>query len=270
MKNKILATVSIFALIGMMPAMADTSKSQSQINAEASTSGHITKDAKEAIEKIKSDASEAYEEIKATLIGNKKDDKNIPLVISSQKTASGMIDHNVYNEKHEIVAKVADIILDKDGKAIMIVVVGDKFLGMGKQAAFDFGSVTRVEEDGDVIMPLTEKIIDNAAPFSYDNTDGNDRVRVVPDNGYRVSKLLDGKLVNQKKEIVADIENISFKNGMAETLIIGFDKILGLGGQRAAITYSSATIIRDGEALDFQLSNENEARVNTYKETVMK
>ena len=82
-------------------------------------------------------------------------------------------------------------------------------------------------------------------PFSYDNTDGNDRVRVVPDNGYRVSKLLDGKLVNQKKEIVAEILKISLSKMVWRNTHYQFDKILGLG--RAAIyTYSSATIIRDG------------------------
>ncbi len=269
MKNKILATVSIFALMGIIPAMAETLKSQSQISAETSAIDSLSQDSKKAMENIKTDAVEAYEEIKATLIGNEKDEKNAPVVIDSRRTARGMIGHDIYNEKNESVAKLTDIILDKDGKAIMIVVVGDKFLGMGKQAAFDYDSVVRGEEDGDVIMPLTEKIIENAAPFSYDKVDGDKRVRVVPNNGYRVSVLLDGKLVNQKNETVADIENISFKNGMADKLIFGFDKTLGFGGQRAALNYNSTTIVRDGEALHFQLNNENEDRVNSYKETTM-
>lgn len=267
MKNKLLTAVSIFALMGMETALAETQKSQ--INSEVSSSGNFTQDTKDAIKNIKTDASEVYEKIKATLIGENKDDKNMPFVIDSRKTANGIIGHDVYNENHESVAKVTDIIVDKDGKAIMIVVIGDRFIGMGKQAAFDFGAITRVEEDGDVVMPLTEKIIDNAAPFSYDKIDGDERVRVVPDNGYRVSKLLEGKLISRKNEAIADVENISFKNGMANMIIIGFDKTLGFGGQRAALAYKSTTIIRDGESLDFQISDKNEARVNAYKKAVM-
>ena len=268
MKNKILATVSVIALMGTLPALAETAKTQTGIKTEASTTGNIVEDAKVAIGNIKSDTAEAYDEIKATLIGKETADKNMPVVIDSRKTANGIIGHHVYNEKHESLAKVTDIILGKDGKASMIV-VSDGMFGMGKKAAFDYSAITRVEKDGDVIMPLSEESIKNAASFSYNKVNkGDNKMRVIPDNGYSVDRLLRGRLLNQNKEPVADIENISFKNGIANQLVVGFDKTLGLGGEKAVLSYNDATIIRNGNALDFQLSADKAARFEAYKKAL--
>lgn len=263
MKNKILATVSLVALTGALPALAETAKTQT----ETSTTGNIVDDAKTAVTEIKKDTSKAYETIKATLVGKEKADENTPYMIETRKTANGMIGHHVYNEKHEGVAKVTDIILDKDGKASMVV-VSDGMFGIGKKAAFDYSAITRVEKDGDVIMPITQKTIDNAPSFAYGKTKGGDKMRVIPDNGYSVSRLLRGRLLNQNKEPLADIENIVFKNGMADQLIIGFDKTLGFGGEKAVILFSDATIIRRGNALDFQLSTNKVAQFEAYKKAL--
>lgn len=270
MKNKLLISVSILTILNAIPALAETVKTQTQAGPEVSGTGNIVEDAKTAVKNIKKDTAEAYENIKATLIGKETSDKNTSFVIHTRKTANGIIDHPVYNEKHESVAKVTDIILDKDGKAMMIIVADGAFIGMGKKAAFDYKAIARVETDGDVIMPLTEKIIDNAASFSYEKDEGDDKVRVIPNNGYSVSKLLEGKLVNQKNEFVADIENISFKNGKANYIIVGFDKMFGMGGEKAALSYSDAKIIREDESLNFQLSTNKAVQFDTYKKSLTK
>jgi hypothetical protein len=153
---------------------------------------------------------------------------------------------------------------------MMVVVADGAFIGMGKKAAFDYSIITRVDEDGDVIMPLTEKIIDNAAPFSYDKVDAGEKVRMIPDNGYSIVRLLDGKLVNQNKEAVADIDNISFKNGKANHVIVSFNKTIGLGGENIALSYSDAAVIRDGQKVDLQLNAEKTLRFEAYKKTVTK
>ncbi len=273
MKNKILTTVSVIALMSTLPALSLIHIARAQIPATAAknNSDIISKNTREAVKDMKSDTAKAYEETKAMLIGKQETDKNTPVVINSRKTANGIIGHHVYNEKHESVAKVTDIILSKDGKAEMVV-VSESLLGMGTKAAFDYSAITRVEDDGDVIMPLTKEILDNAASFSYDKAEGKsgEKVRVIPDNGYSVAKLLDGKLLNQKKEPVADIENISFKDGKANQIIVGFDKMLGMGGEKAALSYSDAAIIRDGEKLNFQLSTKKTAQFEAYKKTLTK
>jgi len=192
----------------------------------------------------------------------------MPVIIYARTTATGIIGHHVYNEKHESIAKVSDIILDKNGKASMVV-VSEGLLGMGKTSAFDYSAITRVEDDGDVIMPLSEDSIKNAASFSYNTSyKGDDTMRMIPKNGYSVDQLLKGRLLNHKKEPVADIENIAFKGGQASRIIVGFDKTLGFGGDRAALSYSDATIIRHGSALDFQLNADKSAQFEIYKEGV--
>jgi uncharacterized protein YrrD len=268
MKIKILATASVIALMASLPALAETAvKTQTEINSERSTSGDFSKDAKAAWKDVKKDASEAYEEIKATLIGDETEGKSTIVVLDSRKTATGIIGHPVHNEKHESIAKVTDIILDQDGKAVMVIVADGEFIGMGKKAAFDYSAITRVEKDGDVIMPLTEKMIDTAAAFSYEKADARDKVHVIPDNGYSVAKILGGQLVNQKQEPVATIDNIFFKNGRANQIIIGFDKMLGMGGKRAALDYADAKLIRNGDDLNFQLSDKRAAQFESYKKS---
>ncbi|MCB9980382.1 MAG: PRC-barrel domain-containing protein [Rhodospirillales bacterium] len=268
MKKTILTTVSVIALMGALPALAETTKSQAEINAEASTTGNIVDDAKVVIKDIKDGTVETYDNIKATLIGKESVDDNISVIIDTRKTANGIIGHPVYNEKHENIAKVTDIILDKDGKA-SIIVVSDGMFGMGKKTAFDYNAITRVETDGDVIMPLNEEIIKNATAFSYRKADkSDDKMKVIPYNGYSVSQLLRGRLLNQSKESVADIENISFKNSTANQLIVGFDKTLGFGGEKAVLSYTDATIVRHGNALDFQLSTEQAAQFEAYKKSL--
>ena len=182
MKNKLLITASILAIMNAIPAFAETVKSQTQASPEVSTTGNIVEDTKIAVKNNKKDTAEAYENIKATLIGKEAADKNMPIVIDSRKTANGIIRHHVYNEKHESVGKVTDIILSKDGKATMVI-VSDGMFGIGKKVAFDYNTITRVENDGDVIMPLTEDSIKNAASFSYTKANkGDDKMRVIPDN----------------------------------------------------------------------------------------
>jgi sporulation protein YlmC with PRC-barrel domain len=268
MKNKIITAVSMATLVAAVPAFGDTVKSQAEVNAEASTSGNISEDAKEAWEEIKDDATEVYEEVKATVIGEQKNGEHATVVIDSRKTANGIIGKPVFNEQAERVAKVHDIILDESGKAVMVVVTDGAFIAVGKKAAFDYGAITRIDVNGDVIMPLTEEMINNAARFSYEADESGENVRVLAANGVSVNAILAGQVLNHQNEAVAEIDNISLKNGSADRLIIGFDKVLGMGGQNAVLNYADATLIRDGDDLDFKLSADKSAQFETYKKTV--
>lgn len=268
MKTTILATVSVIALMGVMPIMINTAHAQTPT--EKTAAENMASDAKEAINDVKESASDAIDAIKATYISDLSPEKNVSVVLDARKTANGIIGHPVYNEKHESIAKVTDIILDKDGNAIIVVVADGEFIGSGKKAAFDYGAITRVEEDGDVIMPVTEAIIDNAATFSYDAADSGDKVRVIPENGYSVVKLLDGQLVNEKTEVIADVENLTFKNAKAHQIVLGFDKTMGLGGEKALMNFIDAPIVLNKDQLNFQLNADKAAQFEAYKKSVAK
>ena len=85
--------------------------------------------------------------------------------------------------------------------------------------------------------------------------------------GFSVAELLDGQLVNQKGDALADVENISFNGAKAETLILGFNEVLGMGGQKAAMSFSAAQLIKnaDGGGYDFQLNASQTKQFESYK-----
>ncbi len=263
MKKHILAKASLLALLATTPAYAETTATQ--FKSEQSQLDKLEADTKAAIAEVKSDAAEAYEKIKAEFIDNPEPEKNTMVLIDPRNTATGIIGGPIYNKKNERLGKVADIIVDQKGKAMMVIVSDAMFISMGKHAAFDYSAVTRVDADGDVIMPLTEEIIARAAPFSYNGAQSGEKVSVIPDNGYSVNTLLKGRLLNPQKEPVADIENITFKAGQAAHLVIGFDKTLGFGGERAALAYSSTSVIRNGYALDFIMNADKSRQFEAFK-----
>lgn len=281
---KLALTVSAIALLASVPAFAsdmnENSVQQERTSGQADTPKVTKEDAKRGWENTKEKVSdkaeeisnatkEKYREIKASLIDKSDGTKFSTIVIDPRMTADGMINSMVYNGNGERVAKVHDIILDDQGKAIMIVVSDGEFIGLGKKAAFDYSAITRVNADGDVIMPLTEEMINNAVEFSYDKKDEGGKVRVIPNNGFSAAKLLDGKLVDQNKKTVAQIDNISFRSGKANQLIVGFDKILGMGGEKAALAYNDVKMIPDGDGYDYQLDATQAAHFEAFKKSVM-
>lgn len=275
MKKTLLTAVSVLALIGAGPVLAETQANMSQPNtpgsekAAAQSTGDITKDAKKAWTEMKKDAKSAYEEIEAALMDeNEKNMAFKSVRISTQTTANGMIGEPVHNAQ-ERVGTVKDIILNRDGKPVMVIVADGDFFGLGKLAAFDYASMVKVGPDGDIMMPLTEEAIDRAAEFSYDREDYSETVRVIPSNGYSASKLLNGQLIDTKGKTLGQIDDIQFRGAQASHLIVGFDKVMGLGGENAAMKYTAAKVVQDGDDYDFQLNADKTAQFEHYKETAV-
>lgn len=287
--SKFLTAVSCVALMAAAPAFADTNdetttNAQTQIEAEQRTSSqddmpHMTEEdvkegwndakqgAKEGWNNTKEAVKEGYQNVKATLVNEDSDDK---ILIKERVTASGILGKPVYNTDGERVAKVKDIILDDRGQATMVILADGDFTGLGKLAAFDYTVLTERTPEGDMIVALTEEMIDQAASFSYDTADARGDVKVIPQNGYSVAELLDAKLVGANGEELADIDNISFKNGSADRLIVGFNEIFNMGGDKAALDYEEATLVRDADKkVNFELSSSETRAFETYKRTVV-
>ena len=53
-------------------------------------------------------------------------------------------------------------------------------------------------------------------------------------------------------------------------IIIGFDKIMGMGGKNVVTDFTPATIVKDGDTLNVQLSAKQSASLAKYKTTVSK
>lgn len=271
-----LTAVSAIALMAG-PALADTPAQDSANTPERNATGNtFSEDVEKAWDNAKDDVSDAarktsdaaeetYSDIKATLINDKANTEEV--TVKSRMTASNIIGQPVYNTAGDRVAKVRDIVLDKDGEVQMIVLGDGDFTGLGKMVAFDYNLLARRTADGDVIAPLTEETLARAASFTYDRNNREENVRVIPEGGISVSELLDSQLINPQGEAVADIDNISLRNGEAERLIVGFDKILGMGGKQAAMEFGDVRMVYQDEKPAFQLTDNQAQQFATFKET---
>jgi sporulation protein YlmC with PRC-barrel domain len=191
------------------------------------------------------------------------------VTINAQTTAKGMLGQSVNDTDGKKIGTLKDIILDKDGKAVIAVVSDGGFIGMGdKLAAFNYNLVMQQNADGDVIMPISKETMKEVAEFSYEAKDASDKVHVVPANGYSTSELLKGQLVDPQSNALGNIENITFRGGEASQVIVAFDEKLGVGGDRAALDFDDLVLSRSANgALDFRMNTRQSAQFNTYKST---
>lgn len=280
--NKLLIAASALAIMAGSPALAETNTNAENTNSPSVSQDvkrewkNVKEDAAQAADKTAAAAEDAYESIKATVIGEDAPKAGSPntVTIDSRMTASGMIGQPVLNHRNEKIATVKDIILDANGNATTVVLADGGFLGIGtKLAAFDYGLVSRRSADGDVIMPISEETLKKVAPFSYDAKDAekDKAVRIMQPNSISTAKLLDGQILDPDKNNVAEIDNISFRDGSANQIIVAFDQTLGLGGKRAAMNFDSVQVVRedanDRTDVDVQLSAQQAANFENFKKT---
>lgn len=258
MKTKLLAAASAIALLIGTPALAADDSMQDGWN-------DTKKSASDMGDDISRGARKTYNDIHAALIDADPNTKIETLTINENQTVGGLLGKNITNAKGETIGKVHDIILDQNGNANMVIVADGDFFGMGKKAAFDYSIVTKREKSGDVIAPLTEEMIDQAVEFSYDNNANGDNLRMMPRDAYSANELLGGQLVRPNGESIADIDNITLESGRAHQLVVGFDKVIGMGGKKAVLGFRDAKIIKDGDEYDFQLSDAQAAQFDSYK-----
>lgn len=216
----------------------------------------------------------AYKDVKATLFQTNADYENNTnmkmeeVSIKSRMTAAGMIGEPVYNVDGNRVAKVSDIIIDSDGKAQMVVLADGDFTGLGKTVAFDYGLLAKKSADGDMMASITEDTITKAATFSYDKEDTN--ATTMPEGSYSLSKMLDAHLIGYDGEELADIDNISLMNGMADKIIVSYDKTLNMGGKKAALSFSDVKIKSDASGkANLQLTEGQTSQFKAHKRTAV-
>ncbi|MDP9196008.1 MAG: PRC-barrel domain-containing protein [Pseudomonadota bacterium] len=277
MRYKLLAAASVIAVMSATPVLGQAQTQPQTQTRTQEPSGTLSRDVEKGWEKTKkavSDtaqdvstaAKDAYDDLKTWLAGTDDTTAVGTVSIDRRTTATGIIGQPVYNAQGERVAKVRDIILDHYGSAGMVVLGDGDFTGLGKTVAFDYSVISNRTADGDLIAPLTEDTIDDARNFSYDRDDASNTVRVIPADGYSVDDLLDAPLVNAQGETVGEVDDISFRGGKAEYLVVSFGKVLGIGGGKAALAWDNAKLIRrDNDKPAFQLSADQATRIENYR-----
>jgi sporulation protein YlmC with PRC-barrel domain len=206
---------------------------------------------------------------KAFFIGKDSRDNFQPVLINRSMTAHGLIGETVINTQGEKVADVKDIIVDKDGKARLVVVSGGGVLGIGsKVAAFDYDKVVEQQPDGKVVMTLSDDMISHAKDFSYDQKDWR-KAKVIPAGSVSVNAMLKGDVMDNRGKKVANVENVYFRNADVSQVIVGFNKKLGMGGDLAALNYDDLRLIKKtSKEVDFKLSANQASHFKNFKKSV--
>lgn len=218
---------------------------------------------------ISSSAStrDAGGDIKAFLVRKGPDPKLEPILIRRDSTAHGVIGATIVNGKGAKLATVKDIIMNADGKAILIVLSDDGMLGIGnKVAAFDYDKVVALQPDGRVLMTLSQRMIDHASDFSY-NPAKWAKAKVIPAGSVSTNALLKGNVLDSGGKKIATVENISFHRAEASRLIVGFDKTFGFAGKLAALDFEDLKMVRKDATVDFQLTSGQTAQFNSFRKS---
>ena len=257
MKMKILTAVSVLALMAPVSAHAFGLGSMASAMVYVSDADNQTVDTTHS----------TPENIKAVFIGKEARDTLQPVLIKRSMMAAGLIGESVINDDGKKIATVKDIIINKSGKAILIVVSDNGILGIGRKvAAFDYSQTVTQDSDGSVTMALTKDMIDHVADFSYDQKDWA-KAKVIPQGSISVNELLKGNVLDSHGKKVASIENVYLRNEDVSQVIVGFDKTLGMGGKLAALDFNDLQTVKKRKDVDFQLTSNQTAQFKSFKQS---
>ncbi len=258
MKIQTITAVSVLALMISLPAYA--------VDVSATSVGAVS-DIKSGLDNAGDAINDAATDIKVFFVG-KDADKLEPILIHRNMTAHGLMGETIINISGKKVATVKDIILNKNGKAILVVVSDDGFLGIGsKVAAFNYDKVVAQQPDGKVVMTLSRDMIFHAVDFSYDQKDWA-KAKIIPTGSISVNALLKGDVLDNNGNKIASVENIYLRDADVSQIIVGFDKKLGLGGSLAALDYDDLQMVRNHKELDFELTPAQTARFESFTKSV--
>ncbi|MDB5492104.1 MAG: photosystem reaction center subunit [Micavibrio sp.] len=292
--TKILGCASVLAIMAVTPVLADTVRAGQQaqdqaqpgsVEAKANPRGvEVTKDdikqgldnTKDSISKtthkVANAVDEKYHDVKAVVLG--KDQQGTTFdhtTFQTSYSAKAIIGQSIKDTQGKNVAKIHDIILDKDGNAKSIIVQDGGFFGVGgKMAALNYASVVKSSEDAEILMPLSKDTVKNVAEFSYKPTE-TAGVNVLPADGVSLKEVLASSILTPDSKKLASVDNVIMSKGQATKLIVGFDKTLGLGGEKAALDFSDAKLTREeGGKVTLQLSAAQSSSFDNYKKSVSK
>lgn len=284
--TKILASASILAVLAVSPVIAAEQAQPGTVESTENPRGvEVTKDdvkqgwqnTKDSVSKtthkVANAVDEKYHDVKAVVLG--QDQKGTIYdreTYSTSYSAKAIIGQSIKDNQGKNVAKIHDIILDKDGHAKQIIVQDGGFFGVGgKMAALDYSSVIKSSTDAEILMPIEKNTVKNVAEFSYKPVDGKTNIHVLPSDSISLKEVLAANVMAPDSKKLASVDNVIMSQGKATKLIVGFDKTLGLGGEKAALDFSDAQLNREeGGKVTFQLSAAQSTSFEGYKKSVSK
>lgn len=250
--KKLILTTSVIAL-----SLTGLAHANSQTNASVAVSTDTTAETSglrgaldraidkttSVIDKTTNKVESKYHDMKVSVMDRENNftEQNL----NSEYTAKKLIGKTIINANGDRVGTLDDIIVSANGNVQSAVVANGDFAGIGKKAAFDFGSVVSQQADGKVVTSISENDIKQARKFD-----------AIPSGSYSVKELLDADVETANKALDADLENITFKGSKAEYLVLKADndKVDGADSY-AAVDFSKVKLMpqKDNE-VDIQLT----------------
>lgn len=227
------------------------------------------------------------------------------LVLSELRNASDIIGENVINEHGENVANVDDIIIDQQGRAQLLILRDGGVFGMGgRLVSVDYAMMTQQTPQGDVVVPVTENMLDQAREFEHRDNGGifgddrqqtgmttgtartgqqqtaqqqnggwmgdDDRqVMRAPAGTMRTSQLMGADVIAADGERLGRVDDIVFRNGEASEVIVSYGGILGLARQMVAMPFDQVQMVQDPDNRDqvrFQLDQQQASAFSQHRQ----
>ncbi len=265
MTKTILMGASFLALLAAFPAFAET-KVHAETSTEAkveSTMDRAGKSIERTADKAGAAIKEAYNDVKAYF---DEDNKGANVNINSRLTAEELIGTTIENAKGENVGEIKDILISADGDAEMVV-ISDSALGLGgKMAVFDYDVIEGFNADNNAVVKLSEAQIDAAKRFEYEADKADANTTTMPANHLSLAKILDSKVYDANGKAVADIDTVAFDDDDADYIVVTFNKVLGVGGDKAALNIDALDVKPKGDNYAFTLTQSQSAEFKSAKD----
>lgn len=238
--------------------------------AEANDS-ELTKDVKHGLNKADAEMRKAADNIRAYFIDGNGDGKAATEVSYHYEfTVKGLIGKTITTPGGENIAKIHDIILDTKGGASKVIVSDGGLLGIrDKLAAFDYSRVITATSDNKIAMNLSQDMIDRAKEFSYDPSDAP-KASILLADGISANDLIDGEVIDANGKKVAKVENITLMHGEPSKVLVGYGQTLGMGGQYAALDFSSLTFTKNEGDTDVRMNSAVSKQFADFRKTAAK
>ncbi len=268
MTRTILLSASFLAMLAAIPAFAADTHVGADVSTKVKLETKMDKAGdviKEKAGDVESATKDAYNDVKAYF--NEKTKNGAQIDINARLTADELIGATVENPKGENIGEIRDILISKDGDA-ETVIISDNSLGLGgKLAAFDYDVVKGITPDKDVVVKLSEAQIDAAKRFEYEAKQADAKTMVMPKGQYSVEKITDATVVDATGKAVADVDTVAFEGDDADYVIVTFNKILGIGGDKAALNIDALDLAEKDGKYQFTLTQEQTAQFESAKGT---
>lgn len=270
MMKTILMSASMLAVLAAVPALAaeTTIKTDSvgtKVEKQLDKAGNAIE---KAAEKTEAAAKNTYGDVKAYFTDDKDLSATSTVSVNNGHTAKALIGTSVQGVDGKTVGKIHDIIVDGEGDAKWVIIEDGGVLGLGsKLAAFDYDVIKGFNRDKDVNVKLTEQSVKAAKAFDYDATAANkDPKKTTLGAGqYSVNKILDADVFGPDNKKVADVDTIVFEGDDAEYLLVSFDKVLGMGGETAALDFDALDLSNKDGKYSIKLNSKQTAQFENFK-----